>query len=369
MSSKDEIEILSVVQKSSEGHTCPRCGLTLGTVSLLSHHQLLLCDQRTPAESRHGRCVIEVAKRCGLDELHVFSLEREAGLERRRPAGGPRAPPPEPPAGATLEQRLEAIGRLTLEDLPDELVERLLSEAASYGGGGGEPEPGRSQLYQLDNSALSYEVLRLPQYQELFDRLRQEAAAVSPAPLDTAACRQAGIGQPLLQSLLQQAEQLRADTQSEFVEHHFCRQCQEHVERALVLNHVHAGLANTCGFCGLTVGYSTELKAHLSKQHHMQRKLTCPLCRTRHATPHAYRNHVLTHNMDDELLLPGENDPRLANGNRTSEWQCELCREMPIGVSVKFRDIREHVTSGCRMLHLSEAEFNRRFHPPPQREM
>ena len=244
-------------------------------------------------------------QRCGLDELHVFSLEREAGLERRRPAGAGSRAAPEPAPDAPLELRLEAIGRLTLDDLPDELVERLLTEAANCGGGG-EPEPGRSQLYQLDNSALSYEVLRLPQYQELFDRLRQEAAVVSPAPLDLAACRQAGIGQSLLQSLLQQADQLRADNQGEFVEHHYCRQCQEHVERSLVLGHVHAGLATTCGFCGLAVGYPSDLKIHLSKQHHMQRKLTCPLCRSRHATPQAYRSHVLTHNMDEELLLPGE---------------------------------------------------------------
>ena len=257
-------------------------------------------------------------QRCGLDELHVFSLEREAGLERRRPltGGGPRASPPEPTSGTPLEQRLEAVGRLTLEDLPDELVERLLTEASNYGGS--ESEPGRSQMYQLDNSALSYEVLRMPQYQELFDRLRQEAAAVSPAPLDTAACRQASIGQPLLQSLVQQAEQLRVDNQTEFVEHHFCRQCQEYVERALVLGHVHAGLATTCGFCGFCVTHPTELKTHLSKQHHMQRKLSCPLCRTRHATPHAYRNHVVTHSMDEEFLLPGEVRRDTANaGNRS----------------------------------------------------
>ena len=57
-------------------HTCPRCGLTLGTVSLLTRHQLLLCDQRTPAESRHGRCVIEVAKvRYGLAVLRIFSSQ------------------------------------------------------------------------------------------------------------------------------------------------------------------------------------------------------------------------------------------------------------------------------------------------------
>ena len=69
---------------------------------------------------------------------------------------------------------------------------------------------------------------------------------------------------------------------------------------------MHPGLATTCGFCGLAVSSASDLKLHLSKQHHMQRKLSCPLCRTRYSTPHAYRNHVVTHSLDEELLLPGE---------------------------------------------------------------
>ncbi|XP_037070580.1 uncharacterized protein LOC119091805 isoform X2 [Pollicipes pollicipes] len=367
MTSMDEVEILSVIQKSTEGHTCPRCGITLATPTLLMHHQLMLCDQRTPAEVRHARYVVDVAKRCDLDELHIFSLEREAGLEPRRPAAG-RAPPAEPAAGAPLEQRLEAICRLTLEDLPDELVESLLTESGQAGGGG-DPEPGRGSLYQLDNTPLSYEVLRLPQYQELFERLRQEAIGVAPAPLDADACRDAGIGQSLLRSLLQQADQLRVDNQGEFVEWHYCRQCNEHVERAHLLGHVHAGLRDTCGFCGFIAVHPADLKNHVVKQHQMQRKLSCPLCRTRYSTPHAYCSHVVTHRLDEELLLPGEFDSRGCNPHRLFEWQCELCREMPIGISVKFREIREHATSSCRMLRLSEAEFNRRFFLPPPRDL